>query len=252
MSTVLARRLKSARRLLAESPGRFEVHQLLRVLLRADPDREPEVVAAERPGGMAVTPPTRSTPARVEIDPTTMPANTALARYLVWELAHPFAAAERNAPSGEAFIREAAACAGMPRHPGLPVEFMASAAGAIRRGGAGLAAVCEEYFGVPAALEPVPDGAGLRVGPLGLNEYLGFAAVDGEAWKHLTAWAELLLGPGVRLCVRLVLKADEVPACVPGRVGATPGLTAWPLPERGTHRQDVETWREWPPVEERS
>ena len=48
------------------------------------------------------------------------------------------------------------------------------------------------------------------------------------------------LGPAIEIEVVLVLKANEVPPCVPGTIGATVGLTAWPRQDRAPHREDME------------
>jgi predicted component of type VI protein secretion system len=255
MATPLARRLKLARRLLVERPEEFELTQLLRLLRRADGHPVDTTLVRDEPGATPVvrnvTPPTRTTPAALEVDAGLLPVAcddgqaSDVVAYLqeVWEIANPFAAGERGADGADRFTQEACTFAGVAARRDVGPGYLAHAAGSIRRrGAADVAAVCAEYFDVPVCLEPINGRRGrLRVGPLTFAEYAEFlSGEDDSAVRKLFALAAALLGPAIEIEVVFVLKADEVPPCVPGTIGATVGLTAWPRQGRAPHREDME------------
>jgi hypothetical protein len=255
MATPLARRLKSARRLFVERPEEFELHQLLRLLRRAD--GRPMDTTLVRDGAGAtpavrhVTSPKRATPAAMEVDAGLLPvacddgqAGDVVAFLQdVWEIANPFAVGERGADGADQFVQEACAFAGVATRHDIEPGYLAHAAGSFRRrGAADVAAVCADYFDVPVRFEPVNGRRGrLRVGPVTFAEYAEFLSDEDDlAVRKLFALAAALLGPAIDIDAVFVLKADEVPPCVPGTIGATVGLTAWPRQGRTPHRDDME------------
>jgi Type VI secretion, TssG len=256
MVTPLARLLKSVRRRLAESPTRFEINQVLRLFDRAGrevrvvPDPSPvcragEVVEVRLGRGKHPTEVMVNTPAL----PAVVRAAGAEAvveyvrtRYAAWVAGHPALAAETPPAAETAFARELRATAAAPAG-GFAPEFLAFAAGAFRRGGAAdLEAACTEYFGVPVRLEPESGTAArLRVGPLTFAEFLDFVPTEGgTALAALLALAGLFLGPAAAPDVLLVVRADEVPVCVPETDGAVVGVACWPHPGGRTRREDAE------------
>jgi predicted component of type VI protein secretion system len=255
MATPLARKLKPVRRLLAQSPEQFELHQLIRLLRRADPATAIEVTALvsghPMPAVQHVSISRRDHSTAVLLDAEMLPAFcagaqaselTALAHEL-FEVANPFTEWERKADTAGNLVDEALAFAGVHHDPCLSRDYLAFVSGSLRRRGAGqVAAVCSDYFDVPVRLEPKSGSRGrLRVGPLTFDQYLRMLPSHPEsAGKPLLALARKLLGPAIDLEVDLILAADQVPACIPGGLGATVGVAAWPRDHRGKRKSDVE------------
>lgn len=257
MGTPLARRLKPISRKVIESPARFKLNQLLRLFDRAgvpvrtvvDPSpicRMGEVVS--------VRPARRKQPAELTVTSSALPLAICSGgaeaveeyirtRHAAWVMGHPALATEVTKGADKTtFARQLHALANVPGS-GVPEEFLAHAAGAFRRGNShDLEAACSEYFGVPIRLEPESGArARIRVGPLTFAEFLEFLpSVGGLALTDLHALAGAFLSEMPPPDVLLIVRADEVPRCMPNTAGATVGVACWPHTGGRTRRDDAE------------
>jgi hypothetical protein len=257
MVTPLARRPKSVRRTFTECANRFELNQALRLFSRAGlPVRAlagptaaggaGEVVAVRLGRGRQqseVIVAGSALPPTVRAEGADAVNEFVRARHAAWVATHPALSAELETPAADTpFAQQLRAIAAVD-FGGWGHEFAAFAAGAFRRGSApDLEAACSEYFGVPVQLDAESVTiARLRVGPLTFAEYLEFHPDEGgSALAALLALAGVFLGPAAAPDVLLIVRADEVPACLPGTDGAIVGLACWPHEGGRSRDADVE------------
>lgn len=241
METPLARPLKSLQRQMRESPHEFELDQLLRIMRLIQPNSKPLVSFGPYLPGEAdvhrIVPPSHNRAGLIELNSASFPKNHAeavvAACHRIWERACPFASSEPR--DQREFLGAAIAFADISSAIGVPAETVAFASACLRRR-TDLAGLCAEYFDVPVRFNAVTGNqCRLRFGPLTYDQYQELHP-QGSAGKLAAAFARAMLGPAVDIEIELVLKASDVPACVPATEGAIVGLTAWPRARRG-HRQ---------------
>jgi len=241
MQTPLADPITTASQILVESPSQFELHQLLRltrnqrsanamrIAIAATTPSRSEVLSAVDEGDRT----------EVGVNPSVIPGDCPESlhhdlielMHAVWRIANPFSCPQ----SEQEFVTELRACGGLGGESGLPGAFSAYYAGLIRRGASSdLECILTDYFGVPVQfVTQTPRCAELRIGPIDWDDYLEFLPGESScAWRSLRQLLFDLIPAGPQMDVVLILRADQVPACVPDALGSCVGIAAWPLDGR--------------------